>query len=171
MKKISFPITIWANKSHANLIPHNSPNSCQQRHSNSTLPKQIASYHTNLLTAVTRGSRIRLFQIRQPHTTQFSKQLSAESFEFDCSQSDYLIPHKSPNQTVESDCFKSEYSIPHNSPNQAVEFDCSKSEYSIPHNSPNRCQPRDEASVLTQVLGHLSFIQRKMGHNAQNFSA
>ena len=28
------------------------------------------------------------------------------------------------------------------------------------HNSPNRCQPWHVASVFTQVLGHLSFVQR-----------
>jgi len=33
-------------------------------------------------------------------------------------------------QVVEFDCSKSDYPIPHNSLNQVVEFDCSKSDYS-----------------------------------------
>jgi len=70
------------------------------------------------------GSRIRLFQIRLPHTTQFSK----------------------PGRRIW--LFQIRLLQPHNSPNQA--FDCSKSDYPISHNSPNHCQPRHEASVLTQ---------------------
>jgi len=55
-------------------IPHNSPN-------------QVNS-----------NSRIRLFQIRLPHTTQFSKPDIQWDIEFDCSKSDYPIPHSSPNR-------------------------------------------------------------------------
>ena len=81
-----------------NPIPHNSPNSCQQRQSNSTVPNQTAPCHTILQTAVSRSSRIRLIQIRIPHTTQFSKPGIQWDVEFDCSKPEYPIPHNSPNR-------------------------------------------------------------------------
>ena len=49
----------------------------QTRQSNSTVPNQTAPYHTILQTRHSMRRRIRLFQIRIPHTTQFSKPLSA----------------------------------------------------------------------------------------------
>ena len=61
-------------------IPHNSPNLCQPRQSNSTVPNQTTPFHRILQTAVSRGSRIRLFLIRLRHTTQFSKPLPAEAW-------------------------------------------------------------------------------------------
>jgi len=75
---------------------HNTSNCSRQ--SNSTVPNQTTPFHTILQTAVSRGSRIRLLQIRLHHTTQFSKPLSAEAVEFDCSKSDYTIPQNSPNR-------------------------------------------------------------------------
>jgi len=49
----------------------------QTRQSNSTVQNQTAAYHTILQTRHSMRCRIRLFQIRITHTTQFSKPLSA----------------------------------------------------------------------------------------------
>ena len=56
----------------------------QTRHSNSTsnstVPNQTTTYHTILQIRHSMRRQIRLFQIRLPHTTQFSKPLSAEAW-------------------------------------------------------------------------------------------
>jgi len=78
------------------------------------------------------------------HTTQFSKPLSAEAVEFDCSKSEHHTTQFSKPLSAE-----------------AVQFDCSKSDCPIPHNSPNHCQPRHEASVLTQEKVYLIVCEKK----------